>query len=390
MIFEGKNYYKKYQEELVKLRRHFHQYPEVSEQEFKTAEYVEKYLKQLGLQPKRVAKTGVVVMIWAPETLRHQCETIAIRAEMDAVPVEEKNDVVWKSQNPGVMHACGHDAILACGLGLAKACVENQEVLKVNVKILFQPAEENGQGTKLFLAEQVMEKPHVDRFVMFHFANDVHPGVEFHRGASSAAIGSVVLTVKGKASHLGNAKTGIDSILAAAKIVEMIDHVNQTFLSSVPHIIAIGMIHGGTAKNVVAEETILQGTIRSCSISEYQRLRAITIDEIRKIEKETGTKITIQIDEDPIPPIVNDDEMVDLGMHVGTELWDENCRLVSEQYLSGDSASYYFDYAKGVFMVFTAKMVDRENFPLHSSYFDFDESVMWKAVETMHRFIMSF
>lgn len=378
--------YEKYQEELVELRRYFHRYPEVSEQEYKTAEYVEKYLKALGLEPVRVAETGVVAMIWAPEEIRNQCKTVALRAEMDAVFVEEKNDFTWKSTQPGVMHACGHDAILACGLVFAKACVQHRENLPVNVKLLFQPAEENGQGTRRFLEENVMENPHVDYFIMFHFANDAVGGMEMQRGASSAAIGSILLTIKGKASHMGNAKTGIDSILAGADVVRMIHRVNEEFESDVPHVIGIGKFEGGKAKNVVAEETILQGTIRSCSIREYQRLRQIVTKEIKKIEQDTHTNIEIEIDEDPVPPIVNHPEMIDFGLKVGEEIWAEECRLVSQYYLSGDSAAYYFDHAKGIFMVFTAKK-EGENYPLHSGWFDFDESVMWKVVETLHRFV---
>lgn len=390
MIFGEETYYKSFQEELVSLRRHFHQFPEVSEQEYQTAEYIEKYLRDLGLEPERVAKTGVVVMIWASKRVRDICETVAVRAETDAVYVKEKNDFPWKSQNSGVMHACGHDANIACGLVLAKLCVQSQELLPVNVKLLFQPAEENGQGTRLFLEEHVMENPHVDRFVMFHFANDFPAGVEFHRGPSSAAIGSVVLKIKGKASHLGNAATGIDSILAAAQVVQMVDRVNREFQSDVPHVVGIGMIHGGKAKNVVAEETILQGTIRSCSMSEYQRLRSILLEELEKIATETRTRIMADVDATPIPPIVNHDEMVDLGLAAGEKVWGKDCRLVTQLYLSGDSAAYYFDYAKGVFMVFTAKKEGVENHPLHSSYFDFDEKVLWKATETLHQFLMGF
>lgn len=380
--------YEKYQEELVALRRHFHQYPEISEQEYETAAYIENYLKELGLQPERVAKTGVVVMIWAPDEIRDTCETVAVRAETDAVFVEEKNDFTWKSKKTGVMHACGHDAIIACGLVLAKLCAENRNLLPVNVKLLFQPAEENGQGTRLFLEAGVMENPHVDRFVMFHFANDFQPGVEFKRGPSSAAIGSLILTIHGKASHMGNAAYGIDSILAASKVVDMIHRVNLEFQSDVPHVVGIGMIHGGKAKNVVAEQTILQGTIRSCSLSEYQRLRLLVIEELKKIEQETGTRIQIEIDENPIPPIVNHEEMVDLGLRAGKKVWGSECRLVNQLYLSGDSAAYYFNYAKGVFMVFTARKEHVENFPLHSGHFDFEEAALWKAAETLHRFVL--
>ena len=380
--------YQSAQPELVQLRRLFHQYPEPSGQEYRTSRMVFYYLADLGLTPERVTETGVVAMVWAPKGIRDSCETIAIRAELDAVCVEEKTGVSWQSKNPGVMHACGHDAIIACGLVLAKFLVQYQALLPVNVKLLFQPAEENGQGTRQFLSAGVMENPHVDRFVMIHFANDHTPGVEMHRGPSSAAIGSIQLTVHGKSAHLADASYGIDSIYAAAKIVEEIHHIQDTFQSDVPHIVGIGTIQGGTAKNVVARQTTLTGTIRSCSRSEYHRLRSICMDSIRRIEKETGTRIDIQIEDHPVPPIMNHPEMVDHGLRVGQMIWGEDARITSELYLSGDSAAYYFDHAKGIFMVFTAHMEDRENHPLHSAHFDLDEGVFWKTVATLHQFIL--
>ena len=381
--------FKTYQPELVRLRRHFHQYPEVSEKEFQTSEYIYQYLLDLGLEPQYVAKTGVVAMIWAPEEIRDHCETVALRAEIDAVYVEELNDVSWKSVNQGVMHACGHDAIIACGLGFARACVENQGDLPVNVKLLFQPAEENGQGTRMFLEAGVMENPHVDRFIMFHFANDQKPGMEMNLGPSTAAIGSIIVTVKGKSSHWGNPAAGIDAILGAARAVEAIDRVNREFQSDVPHVAGIGMIHGGKAKNVIAHETTLQGTIRSCSLSEYRRLRSLLLDSLHQAEQETGTVFEIMIDEEPIPTIHNHPEMRDHGYKVGREIWGDDCRLVSNLFLSGDSAAYYFDYAKGVFMVFTAKIEGKKNYTLHSGKFDFDENVMWRTVESLYKFVAS-
>lgn len=193
--------YSAYQEELVKLRHHFHMWPELSMEEKETAEYVTRYLENLGLAPKRVGDYGVTVMVWARKEIRKSCKTVAVRAEMDALPVQEQNEVAWKSQKDGIMHACGHDAILASGLCLAKICTEYQEELPVNVKFIFQPAEENGQGTLMMLDEGIMENPHVDDYVMFHYVNDGPMAMELHRGAASAAMGSVALRIKGKPAH---------------------------------------------------------------------------------------------------------------------------------------------------------------------------------------------
>lgn len=380
--------YENYQEELVKLRRHFHKYPELSLEEKETADYVYDYLEQLGLKPERPCEHGVTAVIWAAEEKRSGCGTVAVRAEMDALPVQEQNPVPWRSCRDGVMHACGHDGILAAGLVLAKICVEYRHLLPVNVKMIFQPAEENGQGTGMMLDAGVMEHPAVDKFLMYHYVNDAPLGMELHRGVSTAAIGSVWIRVRGKSAHWSSSGQGIDAICAAAKVVEAASELNRTFLSPWPFVVGIGMIQGGKAKNVVADEAILQGTIRTCDLGEYECLRNEFLDKIKEIEAVTHTQIEAEIDEEPIPPIVNDEGMVDQGLQVGEKVWGTDSRLVTQLYLSGDSAAYYFRYAKGLFLVFTAAKPGEENYPLHYGRFDFHEDILWRSVETIHRFLL--
>ncbi len=167
------------------------------------------------------------------------------------------------------------------------------------------------------------------------------------------------------------------------------------------------MFQGGTAKNVVAQEAVLSGTLRACYLEDYEKLRALFQEKLAGIEQETETRIEAEIDEEPIPPIINDDELVDLGLLTGKEIWGEDCRLVTQLYLSGkeiwgedcrlvtqlylsgDSAAYYFHRAKGIFMVFTAEKPKEKNYPLHNGRFDFSEEVLWKSVETLHQFILN-
>lgn len=380
--------YETYEEELIKLRRYFHANPELSLEEKETANYIEKYLKNIGLKPQRIGDYGISAMIYASK-YQDKCKTIAIRAEMDAIAVREKNDFLWKSQKEGIMHACGHDAILACTLVLAKLCSQYSESLTVNVKFIFQPAEENGKGTQIMLDGGVMENPHVDYFVMFHFANDAPLGLEFQRGPSSATIGSIKIKINGKAGHWGNSKFGIDSIGAAGKILQVIEKINNTYSTDAPFILGIGLISGGSARNVIAEETVLEGTLRACKVKDYYSIRKLFLEELEKIQDETGTIIESQVEANPTLPIINDNDLVDLALEVGKKLWNEDCRLMNGQYLSGDSASYYFNYAKGIFFVFTGEKINEENFPLHSGKFDFDESVMCKSLTFLHKFIQA-
>lgn len=362
-------------EELRSLRRHFHAHPELSLEEKETAGFIENQLRILGLSPVRVGEYGICATVFAT---RPGCKTVAIRAEMDALAVEEQTNLPWRSQNPGIMHACGHDGILACALTLAKLCAQNRDSLPVNVKFLFQSAEENGQGTFLMLDGGVMEN--VDYFIMLHFVNDAPSGVELHRGASSATIGSIKMTIGGKSSHWCTSELGADSIGAAGRVLGDIHELNRTYKTDAPFILGIGTIHGGTAKNIVAGKTTMEGTLRACRKEDYFNLRALLLGKLAAAEKEWGVTIDAQIEPNPIPPLWNDDSLVDLGLTVGLPLWGENCRLVTTQYLSGDSASYYFKHAKGIFFVFTAEKPEEKNHPLHNGKFDFDETVMEKAV----------
>lgn len=328
--------YQSYQEELVRLRRHFHTWPEVSMEEKETAKYVFEYMKNLGLEPQMTGENGVVAMVWAPEVIREKCHTVAVRSEMDALPIQETREVPWKSKNQGVM-----------------------------------------------------ENPHVDEFVMYHYVNDAPLGMELHRGASTAAIGSVILKIQGKSVHWCSAQHGKDSIRAGAKIIEAAYEINESYQGKGPFIVGIGMFQSGTAKNVVAQEAVLSGTLRACYLEDYEKLRTLFLEKLAVIEKETGTKIEAEIDEEPIPPIINDDELVDLGLHTGKEIWGDDCRLVTQLYLSGDSAAYYFRRARGIFMVFTAEKPKEENYPLHNGQFDFSEDVLWKSVASLHQFILN-
>lgn len=162
-------------------------------------------------------------------------------------------------------------------------CVQYQEKLQVNVKLIFQPAEENGQGTHIMLDGGIMENPKVDYFVMFHFVNDASAGMELNKGASSAAIGSVKLTIKGRSSHWCTYELGIDTIDAASRVLESIRYLNATYQTSSPFILGIGKISGGNAKNVVADETILEGSLRTCKIADYHELRNLLLSDLERI-----------------------------------------------------------------------------------------------------------
>ncbi|WP_164509384.1 M20 metallopeptidase family protein [Companilactobacillus jidongensis] len=378
--------YQAFQNEVVSLRRQLHSHPELSLHERETSIFVENYLNDLGLETTRVGEFGIVAMIWANIP---NCKTIALRAEMDAIAVQEQNDFAWKSQNPGVMHACGHDAIMATVLVTAKMCVENKNLLHNNVKVFFQPAEENGKGTEIMINGGVMKHPDVDYFTMLHFANDAPLGMELNKGASSAAIGAIKIKISGVSSHWALPDNGVDTIDVAGQILNLMNKVKHEYSSNSPFILGVGKINGGSASNVIADETLLDGTLRAIKISDYKKLRDLLLDGIDKVQSNTRAQIEVEITDPPIPPIVSDADLVDIGLRSGDEVFGNESRLVSSEYLSGDSAADYFNYARGIFFVFTAESKNEKSYPLHNGRFDIDEDILWKAVAVLHKYILS-
>lgn len=374
-------------QELIRLRRHFHAHPELSMQEFETSAYVEFYLTGLSLIPRRLDANGLVATVFADDP--EEKPTVVIRAEMDAIAVQEALDVPWKSQNDGVMHACGHDGILAVALVLAKLCMEHRSELNANVKFLFQPAEEIGRGTYLMLDCGALENPRADYFVMFHFVNDATSGVELQKTPASAVIGSMEITVHGKASHWCVPELGIDSIQAAAKVLTAMEDISKTYETDLPFVLGVGTIHGGTAKNTLAESTRIEGNIRAGCHRDYYALRELLLARLEEIQAQTGVSMDIFIEDRPIPPIQSDGALVDIGLAVGRGIWGDNCRLVNAHHLSGDSAAFYFHRAQGIFAVFTAEKDGNRLCPLHSGQFDFDERVMEKAVNFLYQYIQA-
>ena len=233
--------------EVIKIRRYLHKYPEISEKEYNTCKYIRNYLNNIGIKNNVVGETGAVGTLIKDKDL----PTVAIRAEIDALPINEENTFEYKSKNNGVMHACGHDGITAVVLGLAKLLSENKDKLNCNVKFIFEPAEEVGKGAKKLIEEKVLEDPKVDNMIIFHFANSDTIGMEIQKDISTATIGRVSINILGKSSHWGDAKEGIDAISISGKVLNIIDKMNNSLKDKGPFILGIGMINGGVKNNII-------------------------------------------------------------------------------------------------------------------------------------------
>ena len=370
--------------EVIKIRRYLHKYPEISEKEYNTCKYIRNYLNNIGINNKVIGKTGVVGTLIKDEDF----PTVAIRAEIDALPINEENTFEYKSKNNGVMHACGHDGITAVVLGLAKLLSENKDKLSCNVKFIFEPAEEVGKGAKKLIEEKVLENPKVDNMIIFHFANSDTIGMEIQKDISTATIGRVSINILGKSSHWGDAKEGIDAISISGKVLNIIDKMNNSLKDKGPFILGIGMINGGVKNNIMADSVRLEGTLRAVGDDKFNYLLNYLEEKMKILSEESGAKIEVNL-ESKLPSVVNDYNLVQIGRKIGEDIFKERFVLGEKVYLAGDNAAYYFQKTPGIRMVFFAKKENEINYPLHNSKFDFNEDIFYYALSTIYQMVLS-
>ena len=370
--------------EVIKIRRYLHKYPEISEKEYNTCKYIRNYLNNIGIKNNVVGETGVVGTLIKDEDF----PTVAIRAEIDALPINEENTFEYKSKNNGVMHACGHDGITAVVLGLAKLLSENKDKLNCNVKFIFEPAEEVGKGAKKLIEEKVLENPKVDNMIIFHFANSDTIGMEIQKDISTATIGRVSINILGKSSHWGDAKEGIDAISISGKVLNIIDKMNNSLKDKGPFILGIGMINGGVKNNIMADSVRLEGTLRAVGDDKFNYLLDYLEEKMKILSEESDAKIEVNL-ESKLPSVVNDYNLVQIGRKIGEDIFKERFVLGEKVYLAGDNAAYYFQKTPGIRMVFFAKRENEINYPLHNSKFDFNEDIFYYALSTIYQMVLS-
>lgn len=370
--------------EVIKIRRYLHKYPEISEKEYNTCKYIRNYLNNIGINNKVIGKTGAVGTLIKDKDL----PTVAIRAEIDALPINEENTFEYKSKNNGVMHACGHDGITAVVLGLAKLLSENKDKLNCNVKFIFEPAEEVGKGAKKLIEEKVLEDPKVDNMIIFHFANSDTIGMEIQKHISTATIGRVSINILGKSSHWGDAKEGIDAISISGKVLNIIDKMNNSLKDKGPFILGIGMINGGVKNNIMADSVRLEGTLRAVGDDKFNYLLDYLEEKMKILSEESDAKIEVNL-ESKLPSVVNDYNLVQIGRKIGEDIFKERFVLGEKVYLAGDNAAYYFQKTPGIRMVFFAKKENEINYPLHNSKFDFNEDIFYYELSTIYQMILN-
>src|SRR5688572_20192098 len=296
MIERIKSLAKKYAPEFIEVRHHLHAHPELSYQEFETSKFIQQKLSEYNIPFEIKATTGVIGLIKGKNP---ESRIIALRADMDALPITEQNEVPYKSKNPGIMHACGHDVHTSCLLGASKILAETKENWEGTVKLFFQPGEErNPGGASLLIKEGALENPQPQGIFALHVNPQLEVGnLSFREGIAMASADEIYITVKGKGGHAAAPHFTTDTILIASHLVvslqQIISRNNNPFS---PSVLSITAFHGGFTTNVIPTEVKLMGTFRA--MNEEWRFKAH--DLIRKIATQLvhsmGAQIDIRID----------------------------------------------------------------------------------------------
>ncbi|WP_343550424.1 amidohydrolase [Pantoea sp.] len=355
-------------QQLLRWRRELHQHPELSDQEFATTERIRHWLEQMNIQPLPLAlKTGVVIEIGHGEPL------IALRADIDALPIDEHTDQPWRSQQPGVMHACGHDLHSSVMLGVAQQLKRIESQLPGRVRILFQPAEEIFTGAKQLLAAGALQD--VQAIFGLHNAPDLPVGTLRTRGgAYYANVDRFQINISGKGAHAARPHEGIDSIVIASHIVTALQTLPSRVFSSLESVVlSVTRFTAGNSWNVLPQTVELEGTVRTHSAEIRSRIPDKITALINGIAAGFGAQAELVWQEGPLS-LVNTPEWADFALELAAE---QGYRTqVGTPQMGGEDFAFYLQHLPGAFV----SIGSASEFGLHHGGFDPDEAMLEPAV----------
>ncbi|MCL6433821.1 MAG: amidohydrolase [Leptolyngbyaceae cyanobacterium HOT.MB2.61] len=366
---------------LIEIRRHLHSHPELSGQEFQTAAYVAGVLSSCGLQVKEgVGKVGVVAeLVGAGMDSR----LLAIRTDMDALPISERTGLEFASRQPGVMHACGHDVHTTVGLGTAMILSQLGQPLPGNVRFLFQSAEETAQGARWMVQDGAMEK--VTGIFSVHVFPTIPAGVIGVRyGALTAAADDLEITILGESGHGARPHEAVDAVWIAAQVITTLQQaISRTHNPLRPVVLTIGQISGGRAPNVIADQVKLLGTVRSLHPETGGALPNWIERIVASVCQPYGARYQINYRRG-VPSVQNNMAMTQLIESAAEEAWgSQGVQIIHEPSLGAEDFSVYLQYAPGSMFRLGVGFRDRHNYPLHHPQFEVDESAIVTGVVTL-------
>ena len=338
----------KYADEFIEIRHHLHAHPELSYQEFNTSKYIQSKLTEFGLEFKIMSTTGVVAII---EGKNPSSRIVALRADMDALPIQEENNVPYKSIIDGVMHACGHDVHTTCLLGAAKILSELKNEFEGTVKLIFQLGEEkNPGGASLMIKEGVLENPAPTKIIALH----VHPGLEvgklsFRKGRVMASADEIYITIKGNGGHAAAPHLTQDTVLIASQLIVSLQQIiSRNNNPTSPSVLSICSVHGGNATNVIPSEVKLMGTFRTMDEVWRKKAHELIVSQSKAIVEGMGAEIDINIDIG-YPTVDSDPILTENCWYLANEFLGEKNIEETELRMGAEDFGYYTQQIPGCF-----------------------------------------
>ncbi len=372
--------------ELIEVRRGFHKEPELRFEERETARVLEGLLRPLNLRVRSgVAGTGLAADLRGGRP----GPVIALRADMDALPIQDAKEAAYASRRPGVMHACGHDAHMAIAYGVLRVLEPLRAVLPGTLRVIFQPGEEIPAGEKSGAQEViragVLEGPEVEAIFGMHVWPEISTGVVgLQPGVTMAAADSFVVEVRGESAHAGEPHKGRDAIFAASSLVVRLKTlITREVRPGEPATINVGVIRGGASQSIVADRVELSGTLRTLGGDSRDRLLRRMRQVSEGVSLETGCSVRLNVS-DSFPPVVNAPELYGRALAALSEEGSSvGVRVLTDIPMTADDFAHYLKAVPALYLKVGCAPQDGKAYPLHHRCFDIDERALWTGVEAI-------
>ncbi len=378
-----------YESYIIEQRRWFHAHPELSWEEFGTTDHIQQELEKMGLEVHRFdGRPGCTAMIYGGKAAPG-AKTVALRADIDALPVEEKTGLPFTSQNPGVMHACGHDNHMAMLLGAARILCDLKDELAGNVKLLFQAAEETCFGAEYYVQQGVLDG--VDAIYGQHiWAGLEAPYLNVQPGVRMASCDNFTITVEGSSTHGSTPHLGTDAIVAAASIIMNIQTIvsrNNDPLNAL--VVTIGEIHGGQRFNILANKVVMEGTCRTHS----REMRGKIEPLLRRVCEDTaaafGARAELKYDAFPSPVINDHDDLNQIAHDAAVKLYGEEGIKEMPRVMGSEDFAYFMDVVPGIFGFLGSRDAEHQA-SNHNDCYDVPEEVLKRGAAMHAQFALDF
>lgn len=368
-----KNEVLKYKDYILDLRRYFHTYPELSFEESNTSKKIKEELDKIGIPYETYKNSNAVIGIIKG---KNPGKTIALRSDMDALPVTECTGLDFSSKNIGCMHACGHDAHMSSLLGAARTLNNLKDELNGTVKLLFQPGEEVGTGSKKLIENGVLNG--IDSIFGIHVISDIPCGkIAIDAGAKMASADNFKIAVKGKGCHGAKPNQGVDAIVAASSVVLNLQSIVSRNIDPLePAVVTVGSLAAGTQYNIVADSAVLTGTARCFS----NEIRNELPNLLKRVVEKTAESYGATADVDykfTVGPVINDNDLSKIGENAVSKILSKDALLTGTRLLISEDYSNYLTKVPGIFALVGAGNPDKgASYPHHNEKFTVDEDCL--------------